>query len=95
MDNESWRGESNKKPKKNSFEENSDAQNDLDAMKRMDIFSLGLAILEVLSDRNSPLSYEQLVKSQKEGMNLKQAVDASTAALQNCHKFRDILWGML
>lgn len=34
-------------------------------MKRMDIFSLGLAILEVLSDGCSPLSYEELVKSQK------------------------------
>lgn len=54
----------------NRFEEGSEAQKDLDAMKRMDIFSLGLSILEVLSDGNSPLSYESLVRSQKEGLDL-------------------------
>lgn len=36
---------SSKRPKKNGFEANSEAQKDVDAMKRMDIFSLGLSIL--------------------------------------------------
>jgi hypothetical protein len=57
-DNESSKAsDSARKSKKNIIEENSEAQNDVEAMKRMDIFSLGLAILEVLSDGCSPLSY--------------------------------------
>jgi hypothetical protein len=95
QDNESSRNESAKKAKKNSFEDSSDAQGDVDAQKRMDIFSLGLAILEVLSDGCSPLSYEQLVKSQKEGLDLRELVDSATANLQHCDKLREILWGML
>jgi len=40
-------------------------------MKKMDIFSLGLSILEVLSNDRFSLGYEELVRAQKEGLNLK------------------------
>jgi hypothetical protein len=50
-------------------------------LKKMDMFSLGLAILEVLNDGRSTMSYSDLLKMKKEGIDFSQAIKDSVSRL--------------
>jgi hypothetical protein len=50
-------------------------------LKKMDMFSLGLAILEVLNDGRSTMSYSDLLKMKKEGIDFSQAIKDSVSKL--------------
>ena len=50
-------------------------------LKKMDMFSLGLAILEVLNDGRSTVSYSDLLKMKKEGIDFSQAIKDSVSKL--------------
>lgn len=47
----------------------------------MDMFSLGLAILEVLNDGRSPMAYSDLLRMKKEGVNFGQLIKDSASKL--------------
>ena len=47
----------------------------------MDMFSLGLTILEVLNDGKSSLSYSELLKKRKEGVNFEQLIKDGVSKL--------------
>ena len=51
-----------------SFEDGEGLEN-MAKLKQMDMFSLGLTILEVLNDGRSAMSYSELLKKRKEGMD--------------------------
>lgn len=44
----------------------------------MDIYSLGLSILEVMNDGKGTLSYEDLLKMKKGGTDLKEKIEEAT-----------------
>ena len=47
----------------------------------MDMFSLGLSIIEVLNDGRSPMSYTDLLRMKKEGLDFKQLIKDTTSKL--------------
>ena len=51
------------------------------SLKMMDMFSLGLTILEVLNDGKSSLSYSELLKKRKEGVNFDQLIKDGVSKL--------------
>lgn len=50
-------------------------------LRMMDMFSLGLAILEVLNDGRSPMSYSDLLRFKKEGLDFSQLIKDSVSKL--------------
>jgi hypothetical protein len=50
-------------------------------LKMMDMFSLGLSILEVLNDGRAPMSYGDLLRMRKEGLDFDPLIKDSTSKL--------------
>jgi hypothetical protein len=71
----------NKKTKKNVFNDDNESTQLMARLKKMDMFSLGLAILEVLNDGRSTMSYSDLLKMKKEGIDFSQAIKDSVFKL--------------
>jgi hypothetical protein len=71
----------NKKTKKNVFNDDNESTQLMARLKKMDMFSLGLAILEVLNDGRSTMSYSDLLKMKKEGIDFSQAIKDSVSRL--------------
>lgn len=51
-------------------------------LKKMDMFSLGLAILEVLNDSRPLMTYSDLLKMNKEGIDFKPIIKESVSKLK-------------
>ncbi len=58
-----------------------DCLQQMQKLKMMDMFSLGLAILEVLNDGRSPMTYSDLLRMKKEGVNFSQLIKDSASKL--------------
>ena len=59
----------------------SDGPRQMFNLKMMDMFSLGLTILEVLNDGRSSRSHSELLKMRKEGMDFSQLIKSSASKL--------------
>ena len=74
--------ESTKKVKKNiSLSDVGNGATQMNNLKMMDMFSLGLTILEVLNDGRSSRSHSELLKMRKEGMDFSQLIKSSASKL--------------
>lgn len=71
-----------KKSKKNVYGSDSELSQLMLRLKKMDMFSLGLSILEVLNDGRSPMNYTDLLKMGKEGMDFSPIIKESVAKLK-------------
>ena len=82
--------------KKNVVPEDSESQKLMKNLKMMDIFQMGMAILEVLNNGKSFMSYADLVKKKKEGIDFSQIITQSVSKLsKQYHPLADLLKDLL
>ena len=72
-----------KKIKRNISLDEGDSSRHMSKLKMMDMFSLGLTILEVLNDGRSPMSYSDLLRMRKNGMDFDLLIKDSVSKLSS------------
>ncbi len=65
-------------------------------LKMMDMFEMGMTILEVLNNGKSFMSYADLVRKKKEGIDFSQLITQSVGKLsKQYHPLGDLLQNLL